>query len=110
MAVVIVQVEEGAVMSLADVFSYTAFVHAVAGTAGGSAAMTVFYPLDALRTIIQVEGAKGDGTIGTIMRMLREEGTANRSLSFDVASLVRYPILPFPSPAKSPSLVSPFKY
>jgi len=60
-------------MSLSDVFSYTAFVHAVAGTAGGSAAMTVFYPLDALRTVLQVQ-TKHEGAIGTISRMLREEG------------------------------------
>jgi adenine nucleotide transporter 17 len=60
-------------MALSDVFSYTAFVHAVAGTAGGSAAMTLFYPLDALRSILQVSG-KGVGTMATITRMLREEG------------------------------------
>lgn len=62
-----------AVMSLSDVFSYTAFVHAVAGTAGGSAAMTLFYPLDALRSVLQVSN-KNESTIETITRMLREEG------------------------------------
>jgi len=45
----------------------------VAGTAGGSAAMTLFYPLDALRSVLQVSG-KGEGTMATITRMLKEEG------------------------------------
>lgn len=59
-------------MSFSDVFSYTALVHAIAGTAGtnrtpsvqrsfrmltdvgGSTAMTAFYPLDVIRTHQQV--------------------------------------------------------
>lgn len=41
-------------MSLAEVFSYEAFVHAISGTAGGACAMTLFYPLDVMRTHMQV--------------------------------------------------------
>jgi len=41
--------------SLAEVFSYEAFVHAVSGTAGGSISMTIFYPLDVIRTYQQVD-------------------------------------------------------
>lgn len=76
-------------MSLSDVFSYEALVHAVAGTAGGSAAMTVFYPLDAVRTIIQVGTSKGEGLIEIITRMMREEGT--------ISSSAAWPLIPFVS-------------
>lgn len=41
-------------MSVAEVFSYEAFVHAISGTAGGAAAMSLFYPLDVIRTHMQV--------------------------------------------------------
>jgi len=43
-------------MSISEVFSYEAFVHAVSGTAGGSISMTLFYPLDVIRTFQQVHG------------------------------------------------------
>jgi len=39
---------------LSEVFSYTAFVHAVSGATGGSIAMTTFYPLDQIRTFQQI--------------------------------------------------------
>jgi adenine nucleotide transporter 17 len=42
-------------MSLSEVFSYEALVHAVSGTAGGAAAMSLFYPLDVIRTHMQVK-------------------------------------------------------
>lgn len=41
--------------TLSEVFSYEAFVHAISGTAGGSISMTIFYPLDVIRTHQQVE-------------------------------------------------------
>jgi adenine nucleotide transporter 17 len=37
-----------------EVFSYEAFVHAVSGTAGGSIAMSLFYPLDIIYTHQQI--------------------------------------------------------
>jgi adenine nucleotide transporter 17 len=42
--------------TLSEVFSYEAFVHAISGTAGGSISMTIFYPLDVIRTYQQVGG------------------------------------------------------
>lgn len=41
--------------TLSEVFSYEAFVHAISGTAGGSISMSIFYPLDVIRTHQQVE-------------------------------------------------------
>ena len=43
-----------------QVFTYEAFVHATAGMCGGQAAMSAFYPLDIIRTYMQVnENLKG---------------------------------------------------
>ncbi|KAL3876149.1 hypothetical protein ACJMK2_034021 [Sinanodonta woodiana] len=41
--------------AIRTVFSYSSLVHAVAGAAGSVIAMTVFYPLDTARTILQVD-------------------------------------------------------
>jgi adenine nucleotide transporter 17 len=41
--------------TISEVFSYEAFVHAISGTAGGSISMSIFYPLDVIRTHQQVE-------------------------------------------------------
>jgi len=53
---------------LSEVFSYTAFVHAVSGATGGSIAMTTFYPLDQIRTFQQINPK------GSIIKLVREEG------------------------------------
>jgi len=60
-------------MSLSDVFSYTALVHAISGTAGGSTAMTIFYPLDNIRTFLQVDSSK-KSSIEVISNLVKEEG------------------------------------
>eukprot|EP01125_Pyxidicula_operculata_P009486 TRINITY_DN3123_c0_g1_i1.p1 TRINITY_DN3123_c0_g1~~TRINITY_DN3123_c0_g1_i1.p1 ORF type:complete len:304 (-),score=73.18 TRINITY_DN3123_c0_g1_i1:129-1040(-) len=60
-------------MSLQEVFSYEAFVHAIAGTAGGSTAMTVFYPLDVIRTYMQVEHRHNSTMVATL-DIIKEEG------------------------------------
>jgi hypothetical protein len=39
-----------------EVFTYKALAHAIAGTAGGQTSMTLFFPLDHLRTHLQVKG------------------------------------------------------
>jgi len=44
-----------------------AFVHAVSGTAGGAAAMTLFYPLDLIRTFNQVDNT-------SILKLIQDEG------------------------------------
>jgi len=69
-------------MSLSEVFSYEAFVHAISGTAGGSAAMTIFYPLDVIRTHMQVHK-------GSISQLIKDEGsgTLYRGLSGVLISL-----------------------
>jgi len=54
-------------MSFAEVFSYEAFVHAVSGTVGGSLAMTLFYPLDLIRTYNQIKDT-------SIMKLIEDEG------------------------------------
>jgi len=54
--------------SLADVFSYTAFIHAVSGATGGSIAMTTFYPLDQIRTYQQINPK------GSLLKLVQEEG------------------------------------
>jgi len=52
---------------LSEVFSYTAFVHAISGATGGSMAMTTFYPLDVIRTHMQVHHE-------SILKLVKEEG------------------------------------
>lgn len=59
-------------MSLGSVFSYNALVHAIAGTAGGSSAMSLFYPLDMIRTTLQV--SSGDSAIDKIIKLIEDEG------------------------------------
>lgn len=69
-------------MSLSEVFSYEAFVHAISGTAGGACAMTTFYPLDVIRTHMQVSK-------GSIKTLIQEEGLGSlyRGLSGVLISL-----------------------
>jgi len=60
---------------VSEVFSYEAFVHAISGTAGGAAAMSLFYPLDVLRTHLQVKKGSvaqliGEGGIQSLYRGL----------------------------------------
>jgi len=52
---------------LSEVFSYEAFVHAISGTAGGACAMSLFYPLDVVRTHMQVNK-------GSVTQLIQEEG------------------------------------
>jgi len=54
-------------MSFNEVFSYTAFVHAISGATGGSIAMTTFYPLDVIRTYQQINKI-------SIFKIIPEEG------------------------------------
>eukprot|EP01127_Copromyxa_protea_P009431 TRINITY_DN2229_c0_g1_i1.p1 TRINITY_DN2229_c0_g1~~TRINITY_DN2229_c0_g1_i1.p1 ORF type:complete len:303 (+),score=73.72 TRINITY_DN2229_c0_g1_i1:39-947(+) len=70
-------------MSLSEVFSYEAFVHAISGTAGGACAMSLFYPLDVIRTHMQVQK---DCTVG---QLIKEEGLGSlyRGLSGVLISL-----------------------
>jgi adenine nucleotide transporter 17 len=69
-------------MSVSEVFSYEALVHAVSGTAGGAAAMSLFYPLDVIRTHMQVHQ-------GSVSSLIKEEGLSSlyRGLSAVLISL-----------------------
>jgi len=69
-------------MALSEVFSYEALVHAVSGTAGGAAAMSLFYPLDVIRTHKQVHK-------GSVQDLIKDEGFSSmyRGLSAVLISL-----------------------
>jgi adenine nucleotide transporter 17 len=56
------------------IFSRDAFVHAVAGTLGGSITMTTFYPLEIIRTYIQIDPRyKGMTNVEAIQEMIKNE-------------------------------------
>jgi adenine nucleotide transporter 17 len=61
-----------------QVFTYEAFAHATAGMCGGQAAMSTFYPLDVIRTYMQVnENLKGKSTLQVAQAMIEEEGVGS---------------------------------
>jgi adenine nucleotide transporter 17 len=62
-------------MTLSQVFSYTALVHAIAGTAGGSTAMSIFYPLDNIRTFLQVDTSE-KSQYELISNLIKDEGVS----------------------------------
>lgn len=58
-----------------SLFTYDSLVHAVAGSAGGVTAMSTFYPLDTVRSRLQVDDyAKSKGTWAVIKDILDDEG------------------------------------
>ncbi|XP_025018150.1 peroxisomal membrane protein PMP34-like [Tetranychus urticae] len=58
-----------------NLFTYDSLVHAMAGSAGGVTAMTTFYPLDIVRSRLQVDDlAKGKNTWALIKEILDSEG------------------------------------
>ncbi|GFQ99808.1 peroxisomal membrane protein PMP34 [Trichonephila clavata] len=62
-------------MSTKKLFSYETFVHAISGAAGGVTAMTVFFPLDTIRSRLQVEDSrKAKNTITAIRDLIDQEG------------------------------------
>ncbi|XP_034658834.1 peroxisomal membrane protein PMP34 [Drosophila subobscura] len=54
---------------LSQVFSYQNWVHAVSGAAGGCIAMSTFYPLDTVRSRLQLEEA---GEVRSTKQMIKE--------------------------------------
>ena len=61
--------------ALKDVFSYKNLVHAIAGATGSTVAITVFYPLDTVRTRLQVDdGRKAKYSPELIKEIWMEEG------------------------------------
>ncbi|XP_028842445.1 peroxisomal membrane protein PMP34 isoform X1 [Denticeps clupeoides] len=62
-------------VKFAQVFSYESLVHAVAGAAGGVAAMSVFYPLDTARLRLQVDEKRTSRSTPAILaEIVKEEG------------------------------------
>ncbi|XP_040263451.1 peroxisomal membrane protein PMP34 isoform X2 [Bufo bufo] len=58
-----------------SILSYESLVHAVSGAIGSMTAMTVFYPLDTARLILQVdEKRKSRSTPAVLMEIIKEEG------------------------------------
>lgn len=62
-------------MSRKKLFSYETLVHALAGATGAVVATTVFYPLDTVRSRLQVEDSrKARNTLSVIKELVDEEG------------------------------------
>ncbi|XP_043587414.1 peroxisomal membrane protein PMP34 [Bombus pyrosoma] len=60
-----------------SIFSYETLVHAISGAAGGVVAMTIFFPLDTVRSRLQLEEHReSKGTLATIRDLAAKEGPA----------------------------------
>lgn len=58
-----------------NLFTYDTLVHATAGATGALTAMTVFFPLDTIRSRLQVEdGRKAKNTLALMQELIKEEG------------------------------------
>ncbi|GFT49170.1 peroxisomal membrane protein PMP34 [Nephila pilipes] len=65
-------------MNTKKLFSYETFVHAISGAAGGVTAMTVFFPLDTIRSRLQVEDSReAKTTILAIKELIDQEGISS---------------------------------
>ncbi|CAG7726019.1 unnamed protein product [Allacma fusca] len=73
-----------------SLFSYETLVHAIAGSVGSVTAMTTFYPLDTVRSRLQLEETRvSKGTLQTLIDLMEEEGfrTLYRGLKPTLQSL-----------------------
>ncbi|XP_050593325.1 peroxisomal membrane protein PMP34 [Bombus affinis] len=60
-----------------SIFSYKTLVHAISGAAGGVVAMTIFFPLDTVRSRLQLEeDRESKNTLATIRDLAAKEGLA----------------------------------
>ncbi|KDR11884.1 peroxisomal membrane protein PMP34 isoform X1 [Zootermopsis nevadensis] len=60
---------------LNDLFTYRTLVHAVAGAAGSVVAMTTFFPLDTVRSRLQLEESReAKNTFSILVDLAKEEG------------------------------------
>lgn len=55
-------------------FSYKTLVHAVAGSTGSVVAMTAFYPLDTVRSRLQLDEREAKNTLAMLKELVKEEG------------------------------------
>lgn len=61
--------------ALANVFTYSNLVHAIAGAVGSVVGLTVFFPLDTARTRLQVdEKRKAEYSYAVILDIIKQEG------------------------------------
>ncbi|KAG2385888.1 hypothetical protein C9374_003037 [Naegleria lovaniensis] len=61
-----------------QVFTYESFVHATAGSIGGQAAMSAFYPFETIRTQIQAnEHLKSKTTLEVVKILVEEDGVGS---------------------------------
>lgn len=59
-----------------SIFSYETFVHAISGAAGSMVAMATFFPLDTVRSRMQLEeGRESKNTLVTIRELAAKEGS-----------------------------------
>lgn len=68
-----------------ELFSYHSLVHAVAGMCGGACAITAFYPLNVLRTRLQVSESKKVSPISPLLCDAMRCHTVCRVLCCDVS-------------------------
>lgn len=70
-------------------FTYETLVHAIAGSVGSMTAMTVFYPLDTVRSRLQLENRQSKDTWTMLQELVQEEGIESlyRGLSPVLTSL-----------------------
>ena len=60
---------------LKELFTYQSFVHAFSGMVGGASAITVFYPLNYLRSKLQVEDKeRKEGVFQVLKNIVAKEG------------------------------------
>ncbi|XP_011182781.1 peroxisomal membrane protein PMP34 [Zeugodacus cucurbitae] len=57
---------------LSQVFSYESWIHAVSGAAGGCIAMSTFYPLDTVRSRLQLEDPDKNGEARSTIQVIKE--------------------------------------
>uniref|UniRef100_A0A1L8EIN7 Putative mitochondrial solute carrier protein n=1 Tax=Haematobia irritans TaxID=7368 RepID=A0A1L8EIN7_HAEIR len=57
---------------LNQVFTYESWVHAMSGAAGGCIAMSTFYPLDTVRSRLQIEDPEKSGEARSTMKVIKE--------------------------------------
>ncbi|KAL9906302.1 peroxisomal membrane protein PMP34 [Glossina fuscipes] len=57
---------------LNQVFSYESWIHAMSGAAGGCLAMSTFYPLDTVRSRLQLEDPERSGKARSTLKVIKE--------------------------------------
>ncbi|XP_062527131.1 peroxisomal membrane protein PMP34 isoform X2 [Bombyx mori] len=79
---------------MTSLLSYETLVHAIAGATGSVVGMTIFYPLDTLRSRIQVEDSKKlqGSTLELLIKLANEEAYRRPLLNIGLSN--RFPVRP----------------